>query len=389
MKSLSAILIAILSASLSYASPKKDIRVKGTIHAIDKPRFGGNGKIVILKGGGWEDTLKTLYIKNDGSFHFSLPDSLIGYQLFFMKPGYCSQHIQVYPELGNYDFDIVLNPGNLQSLKANNKVTWYGSQREVQEAVYKAGNNIPLFELKMVDFLSAAMKDKSDTVNHYGFDLETELSRIEGLIQSATNPEVKKILLIEYLCIDAVQQKVLFKRKAAPGSAAPVQLFKGKAKTAILEQLISEISPSSALWNIEFNSIRWLVRQIPLTSDLVNYAERVIAEQATPQIAASVLYGLAQRYQEENRRDDFAITLTRLVTDYPGLHPTNRAKAEFSLFSSLTVGTKVPDFAVASIDKPGETITPASMKGKTYLIEFWTLWCKGCLMAIPYITKRP
>jgi thiol-disulfide isomerase/thioredoxin len=377
-------LIAVLGGLPSFSAQKKKIRVKGTVHVEGKSRFGIDGYVYVLRYSDWVDTIGRVAIKNDGRFSLLVPDSLVDYHLYFAKPGCAKEYVAIYPELGDYQFNITLNPVAATPPGPSKKITWLSRNGEVQEAAYNAYWHISEFERKMVLLLTTALVTDSGRTDFEGIDLQTEFTEIKNKISNTNNPELRKVLMIEYLCIDAVQQKVLFKRKS-PGP--PKQLFKGKPDQALLELLINEMSPASGLWNIERDCIRWLVKLLPLTGENLNYYERVTTEQATPFIAASVLYGLAQRYQEEKRPDDFAVTLTRLVTDFPRAHPTNRARAEFGLFSSLTVGKPVPDFAVESIDKPGEMITTSAMMGKTYLIEFWTLWCKGCLMAIPEMEK--
>lgn len=382
MKQIIAILIFFFIAFQSVCAQKNKIRVEGNAGVAEKQKFGSGGSITVVKGAEWLDSVTTVKIKADGSFRFSLPDSLIVYQLFISKPGFVTKHVQVYPELGSYHFNIVLKPLNSSVSFAADTVTWIGAHAEAQRAAYKAFNNISDFEKSMVNFLTA-FKSGVEGTKFEGFDLQPQLSNIEAQINKTADPELRKILLIEYLCIDAVQQKVQIRRKSGQDN----QLFKGKASTIILEQLLKEVPPESALWNLENNAIRWLVKQVPLTADALTYYEALIQKQATSTLAASVLYGLAQRYREENRQDDFAVALTRLVTDYPGLHPTNKAKAEFTIFSNLTVGKPVPDFSSASVDKPSELVTQSGMLGKMYLIEFWTLWCKGCLQAIPELEK--
>ncbi|HEV7782078.1 MAG TPA: TlpA disulfide reductase family protein [Chitinophagaceae bacterium] len=391
MKYLLAIMIAALCIAPAVVAQKKQIQVKGRIQLADKPVFGDNGEIVVVQGGAWQDTLTILSIKSGGYFSFSLPDTMVGFQVFFNKTGYCSQHIPVYPELGDYELAITLNPGNIRSLDATNKVDWTGKNGELQEAACKARNNISRFPVKLMEYFASRSKIDSHTLATdpfyaNGFDIVTELSRIEEQIKRTTNPVMRRILLMEYAGIDAMQQMVV-RRKKPDGSQSNFQVFNGKGKIALLEETTRQLSPASAFWGFENDAIRWIIRQVPLTGEILQYSEQVIAEQATPEISASVLYGLAQRFQEEKKTEEFVIALTRLVSDYPGTNAANRAKADFSKFSNLAIGKTVPDFSVESVDKPGEMISSSSMKGKTYLIEFWTMGCKGCIMAMPELEK--
>jgi len=54
--------------------------------------------------------------------------------------------------------------------------------------------------------------------------------------------------------------------------------------------------------------------------------------------------------------------------------------------SSLTVGTKAPDFRLKNLE--GDEVTLYEMlKEGPVLLDFWALWCKPCLKALPATDK--
>src|SRR5688572_2566473 len=54
---------------------------------------------------------------------------------------------------------------------------------------------------------------------------------------------------------------------------------------------------------------------------------------------------------------------------------------------SVLIGKPVPEFALPDLDNPGQTITPASMKGRAYLLNVWATWCPSCKYEHPYLLK--
>lgn len=54
---------------------------------------------------------------------------------------------------------------------------------------------------------------------------------------------------------------------------------------------------------------------------------------------------------------------------------------------SVLVGKPVPEFELPSLQNENETITPATMKGKPYLLNVWATWCPSCKYEHPYLMK--
>lgn len=383
------ILLLVLAVSIGAQAQKKKITVQGKVSLSDQKNFGRDGQVLVLKGPIWADTVLFSKVNTDGSFKLTVPDSTITYLFYFLYPDYRIELIQVFPELGDYHFDIQMMPrsANQQYYNGEN-IQWKSKQDFAQSAAHRATQNVSNFELRMVNTLMSISGSEESRKAFAGIDIQSELDQIETRIHQTNDSLLKQIYLIEYLCLDAAQQKV--RRKKAPNStSASKPIFIGDGKKEILDMVFQWVKPGTALWNIESNGngVIWLFNKTDLTDVKLAYAEQIIKEQQGKHLAASVLLGLALNYNKVNEPGEFAKVYYQLISEYPGYGQTNKAKQEFKLLANMQVGNQVPVFSISSYDPNIATISSESMKGKVYLIDFWAPWCKGCIMAIPGLEK--
>jgi cytochrome c biogenesis protein CcmG/thiol:disulfide interchange protein DsbE len=52
---------------------------------------------------------------------------------------------------------------------------------------------------------------------------------------------------------------------------------------------------------------------------------------------------------------------------------------------SPLIGKPAPEFALAQLDKPEQTIRRADMLGKVWLLNVWASWCEACREEHPYL----
>jgi thiol-disulfide isomerase/thioredoxin len=48
-------------------------------------------------------------------------------------------------------------------------------------------------------------------------------------------------------------------------------------------------------------------------------------------------------------------------------------------------GVQVADFQLTTLD--GQKLTPASLRGKVVIVDFWDTWCGPCLRALPHLKE--
>lgn len=68
-----------------------------------------------------------------------------------------------------------------------------------------------------------------------------------------------------------------------------------------------------------------------------------------------------------------------------GLSFSSTAKANLLIENLSAVDRDLPTFSLKGVD--GSTITPETLKGKTWLINFWAVWCAPCLEELPALNN--
>lgn len=145
--------------------------------------------------------------------------------------------------------------------------------------------------------------------------------------------------------------------------------------------LVTVIGPGDPLWSLDPGALDVLLELAPRDA-AERYATALLAEQADPTLVFALWL---HRLDAAERRRDAAAAREAVAA----LRDPKFAKLGGRVFANLydperptAPGKPVPDFAFRSLDGKTE-YSAASLRGTTYVLEFWATWCAPCIAAMP------
>jgi len=152
------------------------------------------------------------------------------------------------------------------------------------------------------------------------------------------------------------------------------------------EEILNLCPPNSELWTLVGpQSFDWICH-----TEKGMYEEAItrqfINENPDSSIRAFALGRLINKYEKEGSQFEAAKLKTELNDKYSSV------KMAFMMLQSETKKNdekrsgKPVEFSFKLIDN-GKTITEKDLTGNYYLIDFWGIWCSGCVRELPNLTE--
>ncbi|MDQ3264497.1 MAG: redoxin family protein [Myxococcota bacterium] len=164
--------------------------------------------------------------------------------------------------------------------------------------------------------------------------------------------------------------------------AAQSEFVPGAESTRLADAALTEIEAGATVWGINPGALVSMANAASDPALAKTYVDSVIASHPVADVSAAALLHRLRLAITAGDTATAEASFTELTTRFPAslyaflanrLNPT----------APVQPGALVPQFSFPRWEKPQEKITPASLKGKTYLISLWASWCKPCIAKLP------
>lgn len=185
--------------------------------------------------------------------------------------------------------------------------------------------------------------------------------------------------------MDALAQSTLAKPS---GARIAIQTFVWSAMFEMdLENLFARFE-RVAKYYADDDGIAEVVAMVPdvyttsaKPADWAGGLDRIAQSTKNKELKSAALFATGQLHLERDRLPLAKKAFQQVVKLEADDESVRLAKGFVFEIGHLQVGMTAPDFTVKTLD--GKEITLKSLRGKVVLLDFWAMWCPGCLVETP------
>ncbi len=160
--------------------------------------------------------------------------------------------------------------------------------------------------------------------------------------------------------------------------------FRDYANIDCIKTLTEILTPDSKLW-ANFYYQAYNLSGIIYGPGESDYLKELIETNPSDKVVEAVISKLMENYFREDNEEMGRKYYNLLLKKYPDGQGSQNARREYSLDKKILAGNDLPDFKIENLDKPGEYITPETLKGKYVLVDIWGTWCYPCIMEMEHL----
>ncbi len=195
---------------------------------------------------------------------------------------------------------------------------------------------------------------------------------------------LNKDTVLELKCLQILKPNDIIWELTSDESYCPILIF-----SAIYTDLATDMAfKRSIKLNDEFKNKEDKKELDFLTKKSFEYSYAIYKKNPYRIVKADALVDIIENYnlyEKFDKADYYYKILKNNFTDIKTQNIQN-ALIEFSPEGRLRAGKTMPQFNLALVDS-NTHITPAKLKGRYYLLQFWATWCAPCVGEMPGVRK--